>query len=365
MEGPRAPTSAEFVEVVKFLDENLRNQSTWSVADEYPTTVNLQNLQNFHIIKDEAKILSHALVKPTMIKTRRGLFKVGCIGSVVTSDTHRNQGLSQHILKDCLNSIQQQGCELAILWTNLFDFYRKLGFELAGSEVSLVIEKPLPVLFPQYQIHQSNKVDSQALYRLYGQHSVSSIRTLDDFEKYLKIPACRLYTAWTKDNKLEAYVVEGKGADLQGYIHEWGGTIDGITALINYVRKSLNKPITVISPSHAQGLVRRLESLGVKKVDGFLGMIKITNPQSLFNKVIRNARQEWGIENFNIEKKADGFYYYGVGQNIFKTDSDSDMVRLHFGPQKPSQLHDAGPELNAILDRMLPLEMWVWGWDSV
>lgn len=365
MEGPRAPTSSEFTEVVKFLDENLRHETAWSVADEYPTTVNIQNLQNFRIIKDERKILSHALVKPIMIKTRRGLFKVGCIGSVVTSDESRNQGLSQSILKECLTAIEQQGCEIAILWTNLYDFYRKLGFELAGTEISILVDKPLPVIAPQFTITQNNKVDPAALFRLYGMHSVSSIRTLDEFEKYLKIPNCRLYTAWTKDGRLDSYVVEGKGADLQGYIHEWGGTVDGILALVNHVRKTLNKPITLISPVHAQNLIRKLEALGCKRVEGFLGMMKITNPQSLFNKVVRNARQEWGVENFVLEKRADGFFYYGVGQNIFKTDSEIDIVRLLFGPTKPSKLHDAGPEINALLDKMLPLEMWVWGWDSV
>src|SRR4051812_17993149 len=106
MEGPRAPTTSEFGELVKFLDSNLRQKSQWSVAEEYPTTVTIQNLHNFRIITENQRILSHALIKPSIIKTRRGLLKVGCLGSVVTSEEHRNQGLSQTVLSDCLRNIQ-------------------------------------------------------------------------------------------------------------------------------------------------------------------------------------------------------------------------------------------------------------------
>ncbi|MDZ4678753.1 MAG: GNAT family N-acetyltransferase [Oligoflexia bacterium] len=364
MEGPRAPKSEEFNDLVKFLDTNLRDQNSWSIADEYPTTMTLQNLHNVRIIKDENGILSHAVIKPTIVKTRRGLFKVGCLGSVVTQEAYRNQGLSQNVLNDCVSAIQAQGCDIAILWTNQYDFYRKMGFELAGSEVSLLIDRPLNLGATKYKIIQNNRVDAQVLFRLYSQHTVSSIRTLEDFEKYLRIPNSRLYTAWNAEGKVEAFAVEGKGVDLQGYIHEWGGSVDALLALINHIRVTHAQPITVISPSHATNLIRKLESFGVNRVEGFLGMIKITNAQSLFNKVIRSARQEWGIENFVLEHR-EGFYYFGVGKNIFKTDQETDIVRILFGPQKPSQLHDCGPEANAILDKILPLEMWLWGWDSV
>ena len=141
-------------------------------------------------------------------------------------------------------------------------------------------------------------------------------------------------------------------------------TIDGIITLLNHIRQVQNKNVTLITPAHAQGLIRKLESLGVRRVDGFLGLIKVTNENSLFNKVVRNVRQEWGISNFVLEKRGD-FYFYGIGDNLFKTDQLSDIVRLIFGPLKPSELHDAGPEVNAALDQILPFEMWIWGWDSV
>ena len=99
-----------------------------------------------------------------------GYSKVGALGSVITQNEYRNQGLSQSIVNDCLQSMAEQNCDLAILWTNLYDFYRKLGFELAGSEISLVVDKVLTLPANEFKIIQNNKVDAQALYRLYSQH---------------------------------------------------------------------------------------------------------------------------------------------------------------------------------------------------
>ncbi|MCC6276750.1 MAG: GNAT family N-acetyltransferase [Oligoflexia bacterium] len=363
MEGPRAPTNQEYNELLNFLNGSLRTQSGWSISDEYPTALTPANIHNLRIIKEQDQILSHAAIRPVIIKTRIGLFKVGCIGSVITRETHRNLGLSQQVMNECLKTIKDQGCDIAILWSDLYDFYSRLGFQLAGTEVSLLLDKEFPG--PKgFRITEGNRIDPQALHRVYSQHTVSSVRTLQDFEKYLKIPNSRVYTAWNAQNQLVGYAIEGKGADLQGYIHEWGGHIESLTALFSYIRTHTGKPVTVIAPQHAYSLIKRMESFGAQKVNGHLGMIKITNPASVFSKIGRSARQEWGVNQFVLEQRGND-YFFGIGDQLFKTDREADIVRLIFGPEKPSQIHDCGPQVNAALDKILPVDMWIWGWDSV
>jgi len=365
MEGPRIPTADEFTHLVKFLDDHLRPGQGWSVAQEYPTALTTKNLHNFRIITESQKIVSHAVIRPTIVKTRRGLFKIGCIGSVVTDENYRNQGHSQAVMQDCLEAVKQQGCDFAMLWTNLYDFYRKFGFEIAGTEVSLQIGEGFQANHGKtFRIVEGPNIDPQAFLRIYVQHTVSSVRTLDEIEKYLKIPNSHVYTAWDNDGRMVAYAVEGKGADLQGYIHEWGGSVEPLLTLFQHIHKAQSRVITVIVPAHSQNLIRSAEKAGAHRIDGFLGMIKITNPQSLFGKVMRSARQEFGIQDFVIEKRGDDIYF-GTADNLYKTNHEADIVRLLFGPQKPSKQHDYGPEMNKVLDQIFPLEMWVWGWESV
>ena len=209
----------------------------------------------------------------------------------------------------------------------------------------------------------SNRVAPEAIHRLYSQHAVSSLRSLEDTRRYLQIPNTRVYTAWDNKGALKAYAIEGKGADLNGYIHEWGGGVSSLIPLLSHIYKTQSRPITVIIPRHAQNLLRQLETHGLAATEGFLGMMKLLNPSGLFSKVKRHARN-LGIPDLAFEKQGDRFYL-GTKDGLFSTDSEQDIIKLLFGPQKPSEIHQFEPLVAAALDKVLPLQMWVWGWDSI
>ena len=127
MEGPRAPLETELASVVRFLDSHLRPEEKWSITSEYPLAFIDANRTNIRIITENEEVLAHAVMRPLLIKTPVGLFKVAAIGSVVTSTDHRNQGLSTKTLESCIEAGRASACDFAILWTNLYDFYRRMG----------------------------------------------------------------------------------------------------------------------------------------------------------------------------------------------------------------------------------------------
>jgi len=363
MDGPRAPLESEFGDVVRFFSEQLRPDNAWSIADEYPLAIHPQNLFNLRIIKDNDRYLSGAVVKNYVIRTHAGLFKVAAIGSVVTHPSHRNQGLSTAILESSLQAAQQQNCDFAILWTDLYDYYRKIGFELAGTEVSLCVENEFSAPTQNLKIVESAKVAPEAILKLYAQHTCGALRTAADIRRFLTIPNMRIYTAWDHSNQITAYAVEGKGADLTGYIHEWGGSVPALMHLLSHIRKTQARPITIISPAHSQNLVRSLEAVGARRNDGVLGMIKLINVPSLITKVKRYARS-LGLDELALEV-GDGLYYFGQGDQIFQTDREADLIRLFFGPQMASQIHKFDPKTTKVLESIFPIPLWIWGWDSV
>ncbi len=108
-----------------------------------------------------------------------------------------------------------------------------------------------------------------------------------------------------------------------------------------------------------------MKSYGYSEIPGYLGMIKILNPSVLLGKVLRAIRHDLAHEDFIFEKRSDGNYYIGNQSNLFKTDSEADIVRLIFGPHKASTIHSFEPQLLELLEKSLPLPMWIWGWDSV
>ena len=285
MGGPRAPKEAEYTNIISFLNTNLRPNAEWSIASEYPTTFSPENSRNIRVICEEGQIVSHAVWKPLLIRTPQAVYKFAEIGSVVTAQDHRKQGHSHQILTSCIESAKSEDCDFAILWTDLYDFYRKMGFELAGSELCAVIDQPLVDLKNRkYQIKEGANVDPDAILKVFQKHTVSTVRNTKEMKQYLQIPNSRVYTSWRADGTLAAYAVEGKGADLQSYIHEWGGSLDAIIELISHVQFQQQRQLLWLIPQHSQNLVRTLEAGKVPVHHGLLGMIKILNPQRIAEK---------------------------------------------------------------------------------
>jgi hypothetical protein len=208
-----------------------------------------------------------------------------------------------------------------------------------------------------------SNVAPEAIHNLYQKHRVTTLRTADEVRKFMKIPNSHVYTAWDAQNKLMAYAVEGKGADLKGHVHEWGGNVPELFALLNYIRSSTKNNPQLIAPAHSLNLIRQLEANGIIRNENFLGMIKILRPDLLCAK-IKKASRDIGIKDFIFERQ-DNEFYIGRPGHIFKTDSLVDLTKLIFGPWNPSDIHPFDSESLEILNQLFPIEAWLWGWDSV
>lgn len=362
---PRAPQNNELTDVISFLDSHMRKEQAWSVRDEYPLAFSAQNLNNIRIIRDEQNIVSHAVVKPVLMKTPYAILNVCTIGSVLTDPTKRQQGLSSQVINDCIDQALALKGDILVLWTDMFDFYKNFGFEMAGTEISLIINKSFVPQRrrPDLKIVNSSKVDATALLRLFNLHSITSHRTPEDIKKFLQIPNARVYTAWNKNGQMEAYAIEGKGVDLQGYVHEWGGNTSALLEVFSHIQTTQSREIVVITPPQCKNLIRQCIESGAQQYEGILAMIKILDKSSLAKKAQRMARR-MGITDFAIEVHNDTLYF-GTSEGVYKTDSEADMVHLFFGPTKPSEMHPFEDEAKEKLNKLLPLPCWVWGWDSI
>lgn len=362
---PRAPQTNELTDVISFLDTHMRKDQSWSVRDEYPLAFSAQNLNNIRIIREEKSILSHAVVKPVLMKTPYSVMNVCTIGSVLTDPTKREQGLSSQVINDCIDQALALKGDILVLWTDMFDFYKNFGFEMAGTEISLIINSAFKPKTSRsdLKIINSSKVDPSALLRLFNLHSITSHRTVDDIKKCLQIPNSRVYTAWNKQGQMEAYAIEGKGIDLQGYIHEWGGNTSALIDVFAHVQTTQNREIVVITPPQCKNLIRQCTEAGAQQFEGILAMIKILDKSSVAKKAQRSARR-MGITDFAIEMHNDTLYF-GTSEGVYKTDSDADMVQLFFGPSKAADMHTFTDATREKLNKLLPLPCWVWGWDSI
>ncbi|MFZ3231297.1 MAG: GNAT family N-acetyltransferase [Pseudobdellovibrio sp.] len=366
MQGPRSPEANEFLTVVEFLNHNLRHDNAWTITSEYPTALSTNNIHNMSIITEDEKIVSHAVLKPIIVKTPFCILKIGAIGSVVTDPQHRQKGLSRKNIENCLELAKRQDCDMVVLWTDQFDFYRKFGFELAGFEETYQLTNKLTITNPNLKFMTDNKVDPSALLKLFSQHTVNSVRTVEDIRNFLKIPNSNLYTAWNEHNQLVAYAAEGKGADLANYVHEWAGNVDSLLDLFAFMQSkqtTSDAPLTIMVPSHSTNLRSKLEPVCTTSHEGYLGMLKIINYDSILTKIKKAFRAE-GHELIVFEKQPDQIVF-GYGTDLYTINNEADLVQLLFGPLKPQNLEFIKPETQQKLATLLPLPLWIWGWDSI
>lgn len=363
MQGPRSPEAHELSKLVEFLNNNLRENNSWPITSEYPTAISANNIHNMSIITEDEKIISHAVLKTLIVKTPHAIFKVGAIGSVVTAPEYREQGHSRKNIENCIKLAHKQECDLVILWTDQFDYYRKFGFELAGYDYSYVMDQALPIQDKTLRFMTGNNVAPEALQKAYSMHTVQAIRNTEDFRQFLKIPNSNLYTAWSPENKLMAYAVEGKGADLVNYVHEWGGQVDALADLLKHIYSLKQSPLTIMVPQHSQNLHRKLDSLNVFKHVGYLGMMKLINVDQLLTKVKKAFRAE-GCENIVLEKQGSAFLL-GFGTDLYTLTNEADLLQLLFGPLTSDNLSFMTAEAQEKIGKLLPLPLWIWGWDSI
>lgn len=359
-----APSWGDRIQLFHFLNENLRPDSNWSIEEEYPLFFQETNFENLRVAYHGDQIVAHAGVRFFIVKTHFGLVKIAAIGSVVTHSSFRSQGLSQTLLQQLCDKAYLEGADIAILWTDLHDFYRKIGFELAGSELTIELNADFSVpSSPQHNYLLDQKVSSEALLKPFLKHSVNSLRKVTDIDRYLRIPNSRIHSVWDKTNKLLAYAIEGKGADLQGYVHEWGGDTSALMALFSQVRQKSESTLRILVSPHHQNLLRQLKDHSGEEYQGCLCMMKWIDPDRMFRKLNVYAAQ-MGVKNFNLSRE-DQLYKLQVGSSLFQTDHGTDFIPLLFGPTRPSDFAMFDAESVDQLSRVFPLPFWIWGWDSV
>lgn len=355
-------TKQDYPKLLEFLNQQLRPHVEWSIEAEYPQVFKAHNQSRMMVVKNsEGEILSHALYKVLPIKSIYGMIKVAAIGSVVTHAKHRGKGYSRKVVQACVDRAKSEGCELSILWSDLFDFYKAMNFYKTGYEYAFMVDRPLTET--KNHFHVGANVSASTIENLYRKQSFQVLRKTVDFEANLKIPKSYVYTLWDKNNKLLSYAIEGKGVDFTGYIHEWGGGVSSIKELLTHIYNYRQQNLTLIVPGHSVNLRKDLKSLGIKNHLGILGLVKLLGLESLTAKInLYCKRLDYAVE---FEATDNQSLVIRSGEEKVLLTGEEVILQTLFGPHELLGDKALNNFLQSKLKNILPLPLWVWGWDSI
>ena len=213
----------------RLLQSTLRPSALlFPIASEYPLVLSETAATNSYCIIKNEKIISHSnfLIRNINDSSNQNNFKIGLIGNVATHPDYRGQGLVRKTFSLLEAIAIESGCAAIILWSDLLQFYQKLGYDALGQEQRLHLgRQKLPTL-PHFDlwIPEESELSTELcekLLRLRCDVNLTVERSAEDFLSLLTIPETTLICLGPKSAPT-AFGIVGKGYDMQGVIHEFG-----------------------------------------------------------------------------------------------------------------------------------------------
>lgn len=216
---------------VAFVDGCFGLPAGQSLRDAFPAALAASNHRHhFEGSIDGRRVCAAtAWVRPWI--TSAGRIVVACVGNFATTPTRRGQGLSARLQTVILDSLAAEGVQWAALWTDRPELYGRRGFRSAGVELHGwlgAVAWPTPGAGDH--VRAATPDDASALLSLYRGHRLRAERDLEDVRAHLDPRTSRVWVL-ERGGQVVAYACLGKGADFQGFVHDYGGTVDAVHVL--------------------------------------------------------------------------------------------------------------------------------------
>lgn len=371
LDGPRALRPEEYESTIALLNAVLRPadrlgpSGPHAIQKEYPLALGRRNQHNMRVIVRDGEVVSHAAIYFSTLLSGNLSFKVGGINSVATHPEYRGRGLGSKVMRDCIKVMEDASTHLSILWTERHEFYRRLGYETAGSSrlfrltAADMDDVPRDCDVVPYSPRRLPDV-----IRIHRRESLRTERTAKEYEAYLGLPKTRVLLA-ARGRDVTAYAVMGKGEDMRKCMHDWGGDTRDLLCLARGLAESTGTgEVIVLTPSHTTEFAQMLFQTEVPCSVDYLALMRVIDLEGLSSAVGDHLGNLLGVE-FGI-RRDESRVKISVGGEETIIEPERNLVRLLFGPDKPSSLLTGlSRETLTALDNALPIPLFVWGLDSV
>lgn len=250
-------------------------------------------------------------VLPTDVHGARMPLRLGLVGSVCTDPEHRGRGLASALLEAAEERAAELGCDGLLLWADDPEFYRRRGFGEVGTELNLTFRAEQLETLPRVDARPVALRQAGELLDLYRQHGQRAERSRSEFESLLATPGMSALAAWN-GSRCVAYALCGRGGDLQGVVHEWGGEALAVLGLVRahgerllQTRSWPSYQLAVLAPTGAREWCALAVEAGAQAHLGFLGMGKgiRTTGRHLLREALPTGELEgpqgflWGLDS--------------------------------------------------------------------
>lgn len=200
----------------------------YGVQHTWPLLYRSDGDGRFHALVEGDRLVSHCATKTVLAHGLTGPFRCALLGSVATDPARRGEGLAGAVIDAAIAALPAQ-VEHVLLWAEREDLYAKHGFVSTSPETMLiVVRRPRPDM---NGVRLAAIDDHDALHALHVRKPWRIERTRIVMSGMLTTPGLSTLV-FERDGQIVAYACTGKGADLQGTWHEFGGSDEDVAHLL-------------------------------------------------------------------------------------------------------------------------------------
>lgn len=210
----------------ELLQKCLRPQNAnYHICNEYPLVLSEQAFTNSFCVTSNHQVIAHLNFLPQKIDILNGdSFDIALVGNVATHENFRGKGVMYFLFEYIKNHAKSKNIKAIILWSELVEFYQKLGFRKFGKEARYFISRLES--YSKGNIFRIEPGDltlddlKELLALRYPCHTIR--RSTHDFQTLLRIPDTLMLVSVSTQGAIDGFAIIGKGYDMVGVLHEWG-----------------------------------------------------------------------------------------------------------------------------------------------
>jgi predicted N-acetyltransferase YhbS len=216
---------------------------------------------------------------------------VGIIGGVATDARFRGQKIASRLTERLCEIAEQKGLAAVLLWGSQHGLYRRVGFELEGTQIRVALGQLQPEAEPLAQTVRTGyhlSIFERAMRRNEG--IAVGNRDMGWYSAHRNVR-----WVWTENpqGELQSYVGIGRGIDLTGIIHEWGGDAQGVRQILTQLAEA--NPALELLTSESMLKVWGMSIGGQKPAGEYLCMLKTFDEKTAAR--LKNADLwVWGLD---------------------------------------------------------------------
>ncbi len=359
----RAVEPGERRALIEWLDDGLRDGRRGRLVAEYPFSLNRSETGAHRAVFEGDRPVAHAMWHVAESRARGRGVPLGMIGLVYTDPAFRGRGLARACIDSCVEELRRRGAPLAALWSDRHDFYRRLGFQVAGRETFYGVDselcrrarggaRPLPAL------GLAQPGDFGALESLYAAKPVRASRPPGALAALATGPDTRLVVA-RKRGRPVAYAALGRGDDFPDVVHEWAGDPEAVLACLESLCGE-GRAIGWLCGPLDEDPAPALRRAGARGQQGAFALTRLLDVGELWWLIAPRPCGQVRFEQCGEKVALSG----SRGRAALAAPEALELL-LGAGTLPPPAAGIFTPEERDALAQTLPWPLYVWGFDSI